>query len=69
MTHGQVEALRLSPEAPYKHDEFAVWLHNKIVDAINYELWEFREQKAMTIKSSYAAMAAVMSLPTLKRIG
>lgn len=62
-------ALQSSSEAPFNHKDYTVWLHNKIVDRINFELWEFREKQSMQIKSSYAACNHVMSLPSLKRIG
>lgn len=68
MDFKELNELRKSNEAPYSHDEYTVWLHNKIVDKINYELWEFREQKAIKITSSYAACTHIMSLPSLNRI-
>lgn len=60
--------LRLSNEAPYSHDEYTVWLHNKIIDSINYELWKFREEKSYKIKSTYAACNHIMSLESLQKI-
>ena len=59
--------LQKSNEAPYSHEEYTIWLHNKIIDKIHYELWEFRELKSDKIKSSYAACNNIMSLPSLKR--
>ena len=69
MDINELMELQGSDEAPFNHKEYTVWLHNKILDKVNYELWEFREQKSMEIKSSYAACNHVMSLPSLKRIG
>lgn len=60
--------LKNSDEAPFNHDEYTVWLHNKIVDKVNLELWNFREQKSLSFKSSYAACIHIMDLPSLKRI-
>lgn len=59
---------RTSAEAPFNHDEYTVWLHNKIIDAINYQLWTFREQKSIEIKSGYVACNHIMSFSSLKRI-
>lgn len=66
MTHREIEKLRM--EGPFNHADFTVWLHNKIVEKIRYELWEFRENKAMDIKSSYAACNHILSLPSLEII-
>lgn len=68
MTIQELKALRNSNEAPYDHEAYTVWLHNKILEKVNYELWEFREGKALNIKSSYAACNHIMSLPSLKII-
>ena len=37
--------LRTSDEAPFNHEEYAVWLHNKIIEDIQQELWKYREAK------------------------
>lgn len=68
MSIEELEKLRLSDEAPFNHQEYTVWLHNKIVDKINYDLWNFRETKSENIRSSYAACNHIMSLESLKRI-
>lgn len=68
MTIRQLMELQGSVEAPYNHKDYTVWLHNKILEKVTYELWEFREQKTENIKSSYAALTHVMSLPSLKTI-
>jgi len=68
MTIEQIIELRNSPEAPYNHDEYSIWLHNKIIDRIKYELWEFREGKSSDIGSSYVACNHIMNLPSLKTI-
>ena len=66
MTNKELMELRASDEAPFSHSEYTIWLHNKIVDKIRYELWEFRETKSMDIKSLYAACNHIMNLPSLK---
>lgn len=68
MEANELIALRNSSEAPFDHQEYTVWLHNKIVDKINYELWEFREKKSSNIKSSYVACNNIMSFPSLQRV-
>ena len=37
--------LRNSSDAPFNHEEYTVWLHNKIIDDIQQELWKYREAK------------------------
>ena len=68
MSREELETLRNSSEAPYDHREYTVWLHNKIIYAIQYELWNFREMKVDKIKSSYVACNKIISLPSLKTI-
>jgi len=68
MTVKELMDLRHSNEAPYNHEEYTIWLHNKIVNKINYELWEFREKQSSNIKSSYTACNNIMSLPSLQPI-
>lgn len=68
MTAKELMDLRHSNAAPYNHEEYTIWLHNKILEKINYELWQFREQKSMDIKSSYAAINHIMQLPSLQII-
>jgi hypothetical protein len=38
MTIEQLMKLRSSNEAPFNHQEYTVWLHNKIIDSINYDI-------------------------------
>jgi uncharacterized protein YdeI (BOF family) len=64
----ELNKLRTSNEAPYSHTEYTVWLHNKIIDKINNDLWVFRERESAEIKSSYVACNKIMSIPSLKRI-
>lgn len=68
MDVNELMKLRDSSDAPFNHQEYTVWLHNKIIERINYELWQFRENQASDIKSSYAACNHIMSLPSLKEI-
>jgi hypothetical protein len=66
MTIDELMELRSSDNAPFNHQEYTVWLHNKIVEKINYELWQFRENESGKIQSTYAACNHIMSLPSLK---
>lgn len=68
MTGEELMKLRNSNEAPYDHADFSVWLHNQIVDKVQFELWNFREKESGNIKSSYAACNHIISLPSLQRI-
>lgn len=60
--------LKNSNEAPFNHDAFTIWIHNKILEEVNRELWEFREAKSSKIPSSYAACNHIMTLPSLQPI-
>lgn len=68
MTQQELVKLSRSSEAPFNHADYTMWLHNQIIEKIRYELWEFREEKSMSIKSSYAACNHILSLPSLKTI-
>lgn len=45
MTIEQLMELRASNEAPFNHQEYTVWLHNKIIEGIRHELYQLREEK------------------------
>lgn len=68
MTIEKLEELRNSDDAPFNHQEYTVWLHNKILDQINYELWNLRENKGTDVNSGYAMCNHVMSMESLKPI-
>ena len=68
MTIEKLEHLRQSNEAPFNHQQYTVWLHNKIIDEIRYDMWEFREKQSMSLKSPYAACNHILNLPSLKTI-
>lgn len=57
-----------SDDAPFNHQEFTVALHNRVIEEIRAELWQFREKKAMDIKSSYAACNHIFDLPSMQII-
>lgn len=61
-------ALKNSNEAPFNHEEYTIWLHNKIIDDIQWELWNFREKESEKIQSQYALCNHIMTLPSLKKI-
>ena len=68
MSVEELMELRASSDAPFYHQkEYTVWLHNKIVDKINYELWEFRERESGKIQSPYGACNHIMCLPSLQK--
>jgi hypothetical protein len=68
MSREELNTLRLSDEAPFNHEEYTAWLHNKIIDKINYDLWNFRENKSDKVKNTYAACNHIMSFESLKRV-
>lgn len=68
MTIEKLEQLRQSNEAPFNHQQFAVWLHNKILEDIKYDLWNFRERESSQFKSTYALCTNLFNLPSLKTI-
>ncbi len=63
----ELMALRNSPEAPFDHAEYTIWLHNKIVDKVNYDLWQLRENTG-TEPSQYVICNKIMTFDSLKRI-
>lgn len=67
MSTKELMELRQSDEAPFNHQEYTIWLHNKIIDKINYDLWDFRENKSDKISSTYAACNNIMSFESLKK--
>lgn len=68
MNIDELMALRNSSEAPFNHQEYTVWLHNKIVDKINYDLWQYREKPNTIAKNGYSVCNDIISIPSLKRI-
>ena len=68
MSREELEALRNSSEAPYNNEDYTVWLHNKIIDAIQYELWNFREKESINAAGPYSACNEIICLPSLKKI-
>jgi len=66
MTIEQLISLKNSSEAPYNHDDYTIWLHNKIIEKIRYDLWEFREREAIKISNGYAACNKILSLSILE---
>jgi hypothetical protein len=67
MSIDELDELRNSNEAPFDHQDYTIWLHNKIIDKINYELWNLREQKGTKINSGYAMCNHVMTMESLKK--
>lgn len=39
----ELSELRNSNEAPFNHQNYTVWLHNKIIERIEHELWQHIE--------------------------
>lgn len=68
MTIQELMDLRKSNEAPYDHAQYTLWLHNKIVDKIKYELWNYRERPNTIAKHGYAACNDIMQLPSLQPV-
>lgn len=68
MSIEELMKLRTSNEAPFNHEEYTIWLHNKIIENVHYELWKFREEKSSQIKSGYAACNHIFNFESLKII-
>ena len=68
MTVEEINKLRFSNEAPFNHQEFAIWLHNKIIDKINYELFDFREQAPFNIERYKTCNEIMKNFGSLKPI-
>lgn len=57
--------LAQSSQAPYDHAAYTVWLHNKIIDQVRYELWKFREEDALKL-NGYVACNKILMLESLQ---
>ena len=68
MTVEEIEELRSSNDAPFDHQEFAIWLHNKIVEKINYDLWRLREEKQKDVKTYIVVNKIMRDIESLKPI-
>lgn len=68
MTQQELDDLYKSHDCPDDVYEAMLFVHNKLIDEIMYELWDFREQKALNIKSSYVACNHIMQLPSLQKV-
>lgn len=68
MTQQELDDLYKSHDCPDDVYEAMLFVHNKLIDEIMYELWDFREQKALSIKSSYVSCNHIMQLPSLQKI-
>jgi hypothetical protein len=68
MTIEELFALRNDSAAPFDHMEYTIWLHNKIIERINYEIWQVREHKKAIDLNGYVVCNKIISLPVLKKI-
>ena len=68
MTINELMKLRSSNEAPFDHQDYTVWLHNKIVEKINYDLWMYRENPNTIAKNGYSVCNDILSLDSLKPV-
>lgn len=59
--------LRNSSDAPFNHEEYTVWLHNKIIDDIQQELWKYREAKGSD-PMIYVLCNKIFKFKSLQRI-
>lgn len=63
MNATELMALQQSSQAPFNHKDYTIWLHNKIVERIRYDIHKFAEQQ-----KSEAVIPSVLLLPCLKII-
>ena len=66
MTIEKLMELRESNDAPFDHQAYTVWLHNKIIQDINNEIIELHSEGKL--KGSYNGCSAIISLPSLQPI-
>ena len=60
--------LRKSNQAPYNHEDYTVWLHNKIIEDINRELCQYQEKNKMEERCGYSFCNEIMELASLQII-
>jgi len=63
-----IELINSNEAARLNHLDFSIWLHNKIVEKIQYDLWELREGPAGQLNSGYAALCRPLNLESIKPI-
>lgn len=68
MSYEELIAIQTSSEAPTDRDEYTTWLHDKIIERVRYELWNFREHAAMDVPHAYAACNKIMELPAFQTV-
>ena len=68
MSIEELMALRNSSEAPFNHQEYTVWLHDRIVKRIQYDLMQHLEKCRERLDiNSWAACNKIMALPSLQK--
>jgi len=57
--------LQKSSEAPFNHQEYTVWLHNKIIDSVRTSIQQYGGFDSIAVSST---CENILSLPSLKPI-
>lgn len=68
MTIEKLMKIKGNTDAPFNHDEYTIWLHNKIIDDIKFELWNLREDAKTIQTNGYVICNKIFSLSSLKEI-
>lgn len=68
MTVERLMELRKSNQAPYNHEDYTVWLHNKIIEDIKRELCLYQEKNKTEERCGYSFCNEIMELDSLQII-
>jgi len=68
MSIEQLQALRNSPEAPFDHMAYTIWLHNKIIDDVTYKIWGIRESGNTINTNGYVVCNKILASDALKQV-
>lgn len=60
--------IKRSDEAPFDHDDYTVWIHNKIMDDVRSAIWEHRESTCKNDGNLYALQNKLLVHPKLQII-
>jgi len=71
MSIEELMKLSHSSQAPFNREEYTIWLHNKIVEKMQYEIWQYRESIDLTKPSGgvkYAHCNKFLTFESIKSI-
>jgi hypothetical protein len=68
MTVQELMKLRNSNEAPFNHQQYTLWLYNKIIENVRHEILEMKENPFFLLPNKRPVCDQIMSLPSLNQL-